>query len=293
MTAAMRPRKASKPDGKRAGRRIALSFTLLLALAPAFCVHAEVTPNPGSTDGRLKWVNYNPDDVVKVVARFGYATEIRFDTGENVTQVIIGDSSTVKTAPVGNRLFLKPKLAEESTTNVTVLTDKGRDYNFALTVLPPGSKSKDGLYFSVAFHYPGEKKSLAASAVAAAKLKNDLAHPIRRIKNTDYFACGDSSITPDQAFDDGRFTYLRFAGARQIPAIYAVAEDGSEQIVNSSADVDSPDTVVVQRLAKRMVFRLGGKVGCLVNKDYTPRGIDTFNGTVAPSVERVVKGASQ
>jgi len=76
-----------------------------------------------------------------------------------------------------------------------------------------------------------------------------------------------------------------------MPAVYVVGDDGSEQIVNRTIDPNSPDTIIIQRLARKFVFRMGKAVGCLVNKAYDPKGITDFNGTVAPGVERVIKGA--
>lgn len=269
--------------------RAAMVVMALVASAHAWC---EVTPTAASTDQRIRWVNYNPNDVVSVVTRFGFSTELRFAPDEIVSTVVVGDSSAVKAAVAGNHLFLKSQVPDERTTNVSVLTSKGREYDFVVKLLPVSASPKLGTYFTVALRYPDDQKAASKKVNDAEKLKQELAHPVRHIRNIDYFACGDTAVTPDQAFDDGRFTYLRFAGSRPTPAIYAVQDDGSEEIVQSHAETDSPDTIVVYQLTKKMVFRLGTRVGCLVNKNYNPKGVDTFNGTVSPDVKRVVKDAN-
>lgn len=269
---------------------LACAFPFLIASPAA----AEVIPKAGASDHRIKWAEYNADDVVFISARFGYATEIRLGDGETPISVVAGDSSALKVSTVTNHIFLKPKVSDARTTNLAIVSSRGRVYNFLVNVVPPDAakgKEKDDLYFSIAFRYADEAKALSALQSDKDKVKAALTKPVRQIKNPNYFACGDSAVTPDVAFDDGRFTYMRFSGNRKMPAISVANDDGTEQMVNATAEQNSPDTVVVYQLAKRFIFRLDNQVGCLVNKGYDPRGIDTPTGTVSPDVQRAVKGA--
>ena len=281
-------REAARRDGWSGIRRFVLIATLL---ASGGVTHAEAIPQAGPSDKRIKVVNYNPRDVVLVVGRFGYATDIQLNDDEKITQVALGDSSAWSVSPVGQHLFLKPRI-EDARTNMIVLTDKNRTYNFILRTASAKGKgvgAGDDQFFTIDFRYPTEQAKQVAATRDAEALKNKLAHPVRQIRNVEYFGCGDSAVTPDQAFDDGRFTYLRFSGNRKMPAVFSVDDAGGESIVNSHVEQDSPDTIVVHQLAKKLVFRLGKAVGCLVNKAYDPKGVNDFNGTVSKDVQRVTK----
>ncbi|MBD4588067.1 TrbG/VirB9 family P-type conjugative transfer protein, partial [Xanthomonas citri pv. citri] len=65
------------------------------------------------------------------------------------------------------------------------------------------------------------------------------------------------AIAPSMAYDDGRFTYLRFPNNRDFPTVFLVAGDKSESIVNANVDPSVPDILVVHRVAREMVLRLG------------------------------------
>lgn len=264
-------------------------FVLCLILGLASIAQAEETPAPGAADKRIRYVEYRPEEVVKIPGHFGYATHITFQDGEKVVNAVLGDTLAWEVAPVANHVFIKPK-EPDGTTNLTVLTDKGRAYTFILATAPKAQKpSSDNLHFRVIFQYPEDtKKRQPAKPIATAS--EVLARPSRTIRNVAYMACGSEALTPDQAFDDGRFTYLRYAGARSVPAVFVVNADGTEALVDSHMEAD---TIVVHRLAERFVFRAGKSVGCLVNKRYDARGIETFNGTVAAGVERVVTNSGQ
>jgi type IV secretion system protein VirB9 len=265
---------------------------LLLLLLASTASYAEAVPTAGPSDKRVKVIDYDPNEVVLIVARFGYTTDVHFNDDENIIQVALGDSSAWAVAPVGHHLFLKPKF-DNVRTNAIVLTDKNRLYNILLTTATAAGKGPgtgDDQFFQITYRYPQETKARVDTAKALDTAQDKLAHPKRDIRNVNYFGCGSPSVTPDEAFDDGRFTYMRFAGNRKMPTVYAVGEDGSESIVNSHVETDSMDTIVVHQLARRFVFRLGSDVGCVVNKGYDPKGINSLNGTVTPEVERTIKG---
>lgn len=284
----MRQKSESVEPARNRGFAVLAIVALLAMFAPG--VPAEETPQAGKEDPRVRFVDYKPDDVVRLVGQFGYSTNITFSEGESVTFVGLGDTAAWEVAPATNHLFIKPKDVE-ATSNMTVLTDKGRTYTFSLATAPKAQKSKaEDIYYRVIFRYPAEVAKQAQQASSAETADKLLERPRRAIRNVDYLACGNAAVTPDQAFDDGRFTFLRYAGAREIPAVFVVAPDGSEALVDSHME---GDTLVVHRTAEKFVFRHGETVGCLVNKSYDPKGIPTFNGTVDAGVERVVKGTVQ
>lgn len=247
-------------------------------------------PAAGPNDHRVKYVDYREAEVVRITGTFGYSTHVTFAAREAVTGVVLGDTLAWEVAPVANHLFIKPR-EENATTNMTVLTDKGRAYTFFLDARPRPTRAKqEDLFFRVSFRYPDdEAKAKAAKEDAERVARAAMEPPKREIRNIDYHACGAAEVTPDQAFDDGRFTYLRFAGNREFPAVFVVNPDGSESLVNSHTEAD---TVVVHRLANKLVFRRGESAGCVVNKSYDPVGVPLFNGTSDAALERVVREAT-
>jgi type IV secretion system protein VirB9 len=273
---------------------------LIIALiVPAFA-WAELSPQQGRYDPRVRVVDYNPLDVVKLSTFYGVSTHVQFGEGETIKDVAVGDDQAWNIAPRGNHLFIKPK-ATKADTNVTVVTDK-RTYQFALVVSPrPVTDSTawrdPNLTFSLSFRYPDEEAAkLAAKSKAEAlksrlgEVKSKLADARKEGQNFDYWVAGSQEISPTAARDDGRFIYLTFNNNRDMPAVYSVDADGNEALINTNV-VDG-NTIVVQRLVRQLKLRKGNAVACVVNKAFDlDGGTDNTNGTVAPRVERVIKGA--
>lgn len=98
-----------------------------------------------------------------------------------------------------------------------------------------------------------------------------------------------SSITPTEVYDDGSFTYLRFAPRADMPAVYYVNEDRIEKLATFNV---KDDVLVVHRVAPTLVLRRGDSlVACIYNEAYDPVGAKRPTNTKSPAVERVIKGA--
>jgi type IV secretion system protein VirB9 len=110
------------------------------------------------------------------------------------------------------------------------------------------------------------------------------------VRNTSYSKQvleGGGDAEPAMVFDDGRFTYFEFPGAREIPAVFAHGSDDEPTRVNWHMN---GNFVVVQRTAKRFTLRLGSAVVGIFNEAYDPTGIETPTGTVSPTITRGVRG---
>lgn len=274
----------------------------LLAIAlmvPAFA-WAELTPQQGTYDPRVRIVDYNPLNVVKLSTFYGVSTHVQFSESESIKDVAVGDEGAWNIVPRGNNLFIKPK-ATKADTNVTVITDK-RTYHFSLFVSPRQIRDSTAwrdpsLIYALSFRYPDEEaaKAAAKSKSEAVKsrlseMKSKLAAARKEGENYDYWVAGSQEISPTAARDDGRFIYLTFNNNRDMPAVYSVDEDGNEALINTNV-VDG-NTIVVQRLVRQLKLRKGNAVACVVNKAFELNGgTDNTTGTVAPDVERVIKGA--
>lgn len=264
------------------------ALALLIACALAGGAHAESKPAGNPYDARVRFVNYNPNDVVRVIGHFGFSTTIEFGEGEEIQSVALGDSLAWDVAPKGNHLFIKPR-ENNPTTNMAVVTNR-RTYQFWLA----GQRAKDGgrgaqMYFAVKFRYPEDERKKAVEAeerrVAQAALN---APPVP--KNWDYWGCGKVTLRPSEVFDDGRFTYLRFPAAQEVPAAYIINSDGSEALANGTM---RGDQLVLQLVAPKIILRKGRAVACVENRSYNYYGVYTPNSTTSPSVRRVVKDEAQ
>lgn len=273
---------------------------LLIALLVPTLALAELTPQKGEFDPRVRIVDYNPMNVVKLSTFYGVSTHVQFAEGETIQDVAVGDDQAWKVVPRGNHLFIKPQ-ATNADTNVTVITSL-RTYQFALVVQPRPLKDSTAwadpnLIFSLTFRYPDDEAAKAAATAKQLALKAKLGEVKAKLsdaakagENIDYWVAGSEAISPTAARDDGRFIYLKFTNNRDMPAVYEVDEKGNESLINTN--VIDGNTIVVQRLVRRLMLRKGDAVASVINKSFDLNGgTDNTTGTVAPDVERVIKGA--
>lgn len=259
---------------------------------------AEVTPIPGKYDPRVRIIDYNPQDVIRIPTFYGVSTHIRFDAAETIRDVAVGDDKAWTIIPRTNHLFIKPKDLTANT-NVTVVTDK-RVYQLALVVHKRSVKDKNAwsdpkLIFSLSFRYPDEESLQVAKQAEKQDLKKRLSTIREKTDNNqlpvnrDYWVAGSEEISPTGAYDDGRFIYLTFSNNRDMPAIYSINEDESEALINTH--VVNGNTIAVQRLARRLMLRRGQAVASIVNRSFDLNGgIDNTTGTISSEVRRVIKG---
>lgn len=235
-------------------------------------------------DPRIRVVLYRSDDVYRLVGYVGYQIDITFAPGERFVGLGVGDSKGVAFAASGNHLFLKPRAAHVAT-NLTVLTNRRTylfDYEAGAT--PPDPSGADVIY-ALRFEYPAAP--LHFGARAPQRIERDLAAARSiRPKNYDYWYCGDASLKPARAWDDGVETTLVFGEHTELPAIFASNEDGSEALVNFDVQAGR---IVVQRVARRLIVRRGRLAGCIVDRAFTGGGERLSSGTIAPNVERVTR----
>ena len=110
-----------------------------------------------------------------------------------------------------------------------------------------------------------------------------------QVMNTQYSIAegtGSQDIVPTLVYDDGRFTYLRFPGNREVPAVFHVLGDGSETLVNARME---DDLLVVDRVSRKLMLRAGQAVVGLWNEAFDLDGRTPGDGTTVPGVQRVLK----
>lgn len=289
-------------------------FMIIFLLLPVWAV-AEIVPHKSPYDSRVRVIDYNRMDVVKLSTFYGVSTHVEFADDEAIKDVAIGDDQAWNVVPRGNHLFIKPK-ARKADTNITVVTDK-RVYNFALMVAPRSTRDATAwrdpnLVYGVKFRYPEEEAAKLAAELARKAKEEEFKRRWDTVKakfatvtkegvvdfvdqdiipvdqqNYDYWMAGSDEISPTAARDDGRFTYLAFSNNRDMPAVYSVDAAGKEALINTHVE---GNTIIIHRVVPSIKLRKGDAVVCIRNNAFDPNGgKDNAAGTIAPDIQRVIK----
>jgi type IV secretion system protein VirB9 len=252
---------------------------LATPLARTQALEAALRPDP-----RIRVVPYRVDAVYRLRGYVGYQIDITFSRDERFLGLGVGDSRGITFAADANHLFLKPRAARVAT-NLTVLTNlRTYLFDYEADPAPPDPGGADVIY-ALRFEYPitsvrtrsGKRQRVEADLVVAQSA---------RARNYDYWYCGDPSLRPVAAWDDGVQTTLVFGAHTALPAVFELNEDGSESLVNF--DVQG-GRIVIQRVAHRLIVRRGKLAGCIVDRAFAGGGERLSSGTIAPNVQRVTR----
>lgn len=235
-----------------------------------------------ATDPRLRVVDYQPTLVLPLTAFVGYHVHFEFAPGEYFVNLGAGDTSSLDVGAEGNHLLLKPKQPNGGT-NLTILTNR-RAYFIDYRAVGRAPRLDEAVY-SIVFRYPDSEPALTAPAKASAAADAKLGGA-RPTLNTNYWYCGSAALRPIAAADDGLQLRLNFAPHAALPTIYVAEPDGEEVLVNTHVEDDS---VVVHRLAGRLVLRRGREVGCVVDRSAGIQERRAATGTVDRGVDRAVR----
>lgn len=135
-------------------------LTLACLLFAAIGARAEDTPTAGRLDPRMRYLAYNPDQVVRLSTAVGATLVVTFGANETVTAVAVSNSKDLAALPRGNYLFFKAsKVLPPQPVVVLTASDAGmRRYVFSISskTLPHLDKEQADLYYSVQFAYPAD-----------------------------------------------------------------------------------------------------------------------------------------
>lgn len=282
-------------------RKLLAAAACAALAAAALPAAAADVPKPGQADPRMREVDYDPKEVVRIVGTFRTATQIIFGPGEEIQHVALGDTVSWEVAAETNILFIKPR--ERGTpTNLIVTTRRGaelRNYTFELAIRtgPITAKSPD-TYFQVRFRYPEDERRAAAQVLARqagmiekARTGLMLDHAVvEGPRNLNYTIQGSSRLQPSEVSDNGQFTVLRFPANQELPSFFTVNPDGSE----SQVPFDVRDEfVVIHTVAPKLILRRGREVLCVFNEAVQPYGVNHGTYTASSSVERTTRNPGQ
>ncbi|XKM38629.1 P-type conjugative transfer protein VirB9 (plasmid) [Rhizobium ruizarguesonis] len=275
------------------------SFLIALTLTAGLSTAALALdiPRGASQDSRVRFIDYQPYNITKIVGTLRSSVQIEFAADEEIAHVALGNSVAWEVAPAGNILFLKPR-ENQPVTNISVVTTRRdgstRSYQMELTVRDGTVEAGQNTYFYVKYRYPAdeaERRRLDAAARAQAAQAGDAdkvlaLHEAYGPRNWRYSAQGSAALEPQAVYDNGKVTTFAFAGNQEMPAIYMENSDGSESLVPKSVE---NNLVLVHAISRKFILRRGGDVLCVFNEAYDRIGINPDTNTTSPSVERVVK----
>lgn len=213
----------------------------ILMLQMAFPGAPMMQPIPGPSDPRLRTIEYQADQIVRLEVVTGYHLSVEFAPDERIETVAVGDSSAwlVTANQRGTHLFIKP-VSADADNNMTVITDT-RVYLFDLHALDsPGAN----MPYTVRFTFSAARAAPFASIDGADSVEGE------------YRLSGDHRLYPIQMGDDGIHTYIIWPDDVALPAMYTVDERGEERLVNGAM---RDGMYVVDAVAPRLTFRIDNR----------------------------------
>lgn len=259
-------------------------FSVALALSAPVWAAQQTVAAPG--DSRIRFVDYDPHNVVTIYGRIGAYTLIMFDRDEQIEDISGGDTEAwaVGVTKQKNGFFIKPS-AVSPNTNAHVVTNR-RVYSIDLKLAPRGQVN----YLTVWYRYPSEEAKRKQAESDRKRSRDLLDAGTSGFRNENYTEQGSESTSPVAAWDDGRITHLRFAAHDPMPAAYGVDESGKEFLLNMTVE---DDVLKLHGVFARIVLRRGDQVTCIYNESYNAAGVRPESGTASGAVQRIIKGAGQ
>ena len=254
---------------------------VLLSIVAAPSARADWVPAPGRGDPKIRIAPYSRNRVYRLYGYVGYQIDIEFAPGERFKGLAAGDIEGIAFKAQGRHLFIKPRVPHLRT-NLTVLTNR-RSYEFDYSVSPtsPDAAVRQVIY-ALRFSYP-RRSSAAVGSHVKQRIAAALARGPVTPRNYDYWYCGSPSLKPEKVWDNGVQTWIQFGARQGLPAIFVLAADGSESLVNFNV---RKGNVVVQRVVKRLALRRGKLQGCIVNEALAAERAQVTSGTDSPIVSR-------
>lgn len=183
-------------------------------------------------------------------------------------------------------------------------TGKCEQVPYALQLVTrPGdmTEATANTYYGLAYTYPAREAAARrrAAAAQAAKWQAQRAQQAERqamaplpvsysTQNNAWQYAWQSepsayALMPDEVWDDGRSTFLRFNGMRRVPNVYTRNPDRTKTLVTAASEPGPTGTVLrIGRTAKMFVLEDGALIGAIHNAGPDPEGRSSLT-VAAPS----------
>ena len=243
-------------------------------------VNSALTSKPGQGGGQQgKGPVCDPNLCVDVAGNFIYIKPKRFLSRQPMFV------QTSRMDPITARKVMVPYAFE------LVANDPDAKPVVAVASLKDNDHGPAEAMWSVTFAFPAreraerlaEARKAAAARVAAerdrrANLPPSVLGPTAS-DNHRYGYKGSAVVKPDDGWDDGRTTFLRFNGNRRLPNIYEKGPDGKPTLARWATEPDATGaTLRVAGTETVWTLRDGDEAGCVINGGRDP------DGRTAPTV---------
>jgi len=291
---------------------LASAVVLITAASPALALD-RTSPSP--RDQNVRYVAYDPDNVVPLRGTMGTSLMVTFSPEEHIVKVAVSDSARLWTdvikdanGQLANYLFLKPTVLKDDPAGyvlapqpLMVVTERSgtlRHYQFLFQAQPAGEAPD----YAVFFRYPTDvtekrqantrdrdKQIETLEVKRRLKSETNLVSPTPNTydgsRNYRYAARGDGRLAPAWVWDNGYQTYFNYPQMQRIPSIFRGACGPSEATSESSTNGD-----VVRAPGTAQVWCLRDQASAveIYNLGWSVFGSTPNTGTISPYVERTV-----
>lgn len=274
-------------------KRVALVSAVLISMGVSYQAQAAQQPQVLGNDNRVQLFTYDANTVYQVRTQVGYSSLIQLGEDEEIDEnsgLGMGDANAWSLAVKGRNVFFKP-LKPDADTNIVLVTNK-RSYAFQLSNV----QGLEPPTYIARFIYPDEERAKKLAKTPPTPTLPSLVYHVGNDKNgnklfmdadinTKYQYRGDNSIKPTNVWDNGRFTFLKFANASDLPSVYRLVDNKTEIIINTHIE---KDTLVIHETGSTYRLRLGNLVGDLRNQVIKTPKFNT-TGTSSKDFVRVDK----
>ncbi|EIS1621960.1 TrbG/VirB9 family P-type conjugative transfer protein [Salmonella enterica subsp. enterica serovar Sandiego] len=299
---------------------------LIMLLMAAHISNAAVLPSGSRFDPRNQFVSYNPQNTTVINSAVGYTTTLVFDDDETVISARTGFPQGWSVNKEDNLVYVEVKPVKQTVQNnntdengkqssevVNVALDPETDLerwrtnlfvrttkrNYSMELNARTFRQPDKIAFVVNYQYPQERRKEQAEIEKKRieeynkrqeeKTINNALENAKSPRNWQYWkrvAEGSQDISPDYAYDDGRYTWFGFSPLKKIPSIFVMSGD-QETLTNPVVKKSSSFTVVGVPVDQRFVLRIGNQVVGVENRGFGKVRLPAGD-TVSPKVEKEV-----
>jgi type IV secretion system protein VirB9 len=243
--------------------------------AVLLCVLASMAPVSAAFAQVIAEYEYEPDRIYEVRTGLGITTQIVLSPSEEILDYSTGFNNGWELSRRENVFYLRPKNVDVDT-NMMVRTAT-HSYLFELKVVATDwtaleQAKRAGVHYKITFSYPNNAVFSAAAQDEAKGGPKPRASEIQTELDKErsyYFDYSYSTRTknkwlvPVNVYDDGQFTYIRFANVNRFPtgdfpAVFGRQREGGEDfLVNTTVE---ENVLVVHGTYPFLVIRHGKNV---------------------------------
>lgn len=212
-------------------------FIALLALASA--AEAQVSPTPDFENPRLQTIDQRLANPIRLVAFPSTPLTLMFTPGERVMRANLSNPDVFQVSIIGagDTLSILP-LVDGATAEMTVTTNV-RDYSLML-------ETGTGLSAAYVVRFTASQPMPVPGMIPPPPT------PEPEVVGT-YRLSGRSALRPSRISDDGERTYLEWGVYQSLPAVFGVASNGEEEVVDGYM---RDGIFVIDRIYSQLVFRI-------------------------------------